>query len=279
MSMKVITKGILGLFTMLLFTIIASGIVHADLIFEPNDDFYYRHSKDCENVERNFTANGPKGNIIVWESPESDKKVDTYVNGTKFSVSYTYTDENNKTWGLVTTNDYTGWVKMKETRVVYDVISFCEEHKGEFQDYKNEFDDYIIGDPIVLWSYPGSGEVTGKIDKLFTNFNFVYVYTDENGQKWGYCADTSTNHWKSRWGYQANWICISDPTNELLPVIEPKQPSIIPTSPANQASNTSEGQGNSGIIFLTIAVALLILITAIVIRVNWKKGPTNEKPQ
>ena len=67
--------------------------VKADVIWEPMDDFYEEHREECRYVNRNFTANGPDGEVIVYKSPENPTVVDTWENGFSAYISFVYTDE------------------------------------------------------------------------------------------------------------------------------------------------------------------------------------------
>ena len=44
--------------------------VRADVIWEPEDSFYKKHSEECVYVNRLYTANGPDGEVILYKSPE-----------------------------------------------------------------------------------------------------------------------------------------------------------------------------------------------------------------
>ena len=66
--------------------------VRADVIWEPQDDFYEKHRSDCTHVGRQFIADGPDGKVILYKSPESVKEVATWENGYKVWISFTYED-------------------------------------------------------------------------------------------------------------------------------------------------------------------------------------------
>jgi hypothetical protein len=178
----------------------------------------------------------------------------------------------------VTKPPKTGWIKMKEVQVIYDVISFCEEHKSEFKDYAGEYDDYTSTEQVVLWSFPGSGVTNGKIDisdrtlSLVSGSKIVYLYTDADGRQWGYFVHTEGSDWQSRWGYAASWICLSDPTNESIPKIEYPQPTIIPPSGNGQSADDSGEVSNPHLLPLAVAVIALIALTAILIHRFWKRN-------
>jgi hypothetical protein len=277
MRLKNVTKCIIGFLFCSFLMIVTCREVRADIIYEPEDDFYRSHAGQCESVERHYTANGADGNVTLWKSPESKKKVITYENGTDFYVLYTYTDKKDTVWGIVEVREEgsfqplcTGWIRMKDVVVVYDNISFCEEHKKEFEGYNGEFDHYEVDAPIILWSFPGSGVISGKIDELDDYHSIIYTYMDADSRLWGYYAFTDAGNWRAKWGYAADWICLSDPTNENIPTVKLDQPTIIP--PSMDEEDTDISNGNTAFVFLGIAVGLLVVVTAVFIRVFWKKN-------
>lgn len=277
-------KTLVKLFTgvVIIFCVIANtgNIAHADLIWTPDDEFYEKHSDECERLERSFTANGPEGEIVLWKSPSSKKKVAAFENGYEFYVDYIYTDKKEHQWGIVQTVQGSGWLRMEELLFIYDNIAFCEQHESEFQAYNGEFDDYIVEEPVLLWTYPGSGKVNGKIFELDDLHSIEYVYTDQEGRQWGYYAFTDTVNRKKRWGYSAAWICLTDPTNDKLPISKYEiTPDIINIQPSErpqqldttQAEHIFDKDNTSIILYLGIAVAILLITTAILIRIFWKK--------
>lgn len=60
---------------------------------------------------------------------------------------------------------------------------------------------------LVLWHYPGSGQVTRVIDVVCPR-DLEQCYRDSEGRYWGYVSYIV--------GYKQNWVCLSDPTNESL---------------------------------------------------------------
>jgi hypothetical protein len=279
--MKVILKLLAGVL-IIMYSLTNTGyVVHADLIWTPEDDFYQKHSEDCEKLNRSYTANGPEGEIVLWKSPVSKKKVASFENGSVFNVEYIYTDKKEHSWGIVETVQGNGWLRMEELVLVYDNISFCEQHESEFQPYNGEFDAYVVEEPILLWTYPGSGKTYGTISELDQLHSFVYVYTDEEGRQWGYYAFKLKlkDNPKSELGNSASWVCLTDPTNKDLPVIEyesadssvTKQPSEhIQLSDRTKSNQVGNGK-NEVILYLGIPVAILLVTTMILIWIFWRK--------
>jgi hypothetical protein len=287
-------KGYLGLLAGVLLLLIVGGVAYADVIYEPDDDFYKQHSTKCDYIHRSYTANRKSGSINLWKSPTSHKVITALENGTTLNVSFTYTDNHGKTWGIVelfkddnpTEKLYSGWCKMDDLLIIYDTIAFCEDHQNEFKDYNGEFDGYTPENKIILWTYPGSGVERGKLDEINQFQGFVYTYTDAEGRQWGYLLYKEGNEWNKgkiakNWG-AGSWICLSDPENEDIPVIKYPQPTMIPPSgqkPSSDAADTSNVSDASDTrLFLTMILAVVVLVafTAVLIHIFWKK---NEKPK
>lgn len=61
---------------------------------------------------------------------------------------------------------------------------------------------------LVLWRYPGSGQVT-RVINVDCPRELELCYRDSEGRYWGYLSYIVGN--------KLNWVCLSDPTNENLP--------------------------------------------------------------
>jgi len=255
-----------------------SQVSFADVIYEPNDDFYTKHRNECDYISRSYIVNGQKGSANLYLSPVSDKVVTKLINKILVYISFTYPDKNGVLWGSIELFDeihtdklkYHGWIKMKDVQPEYDNQAFCEEHEKEFKKYNGELDNYVIKNPIVLWRYPGSEIRRGKLNEFDSLHTIVYTYKDSNNRLWGYYAFKDADNRKNQWGYSALWICISDPTNIHLPVIDYPQPTIIP--PTTEAV----GQGvkvdhASTLLLIAIPVVVLVVITGLLIKLFWKK--------
>ncbi len=182
----------------ILFTISA----HADVLFEPEDSFYQEHRSECTYVSRQFTANGPEGKVIVYESPESSKVVDTWENGHQATVAYTYEDKGGTVWGVCESG---GWMPMEYMEVVYDNISFTEQHAADIKTQQGTLDKKE-GEKINFWKYPGS-EVSYEGEIWDTALSYEDVYEDSEGHQWG-----SVVYY---YGYRDVWVCIDQPTADF----------------------------------------------------------------
>ncbi|MDE6750738.1 MAG: hypothetical protein K2K21_17000 [Lachnospiraceae bacterium] len=195
----------LGMITCFLFCTIS---VRADLIWEPQDDFYEKHSSECTHVNRQFIADGPDGVVILYKSPESAEETATWENGYQTWISFTYEDEQGIVWGFPSElEEKSGWVPMEYMKVVYDSISFMEEHSSQIENRNGFLDESHKDDIIYLWKYPGSDGGSSVNMQNWENMpDYSSVYVDEEGRSWGYVGYF--------YGYRSLWICLDNPTAE-----------------------------------------------------------------
>ena len=241
----------------------------ADMIWAPNNDFLNENFRDCEQFGRGCIANGMFGRVILYENPESHKKVKTCKNGTTFYVSHTYTDRDGTIWAVVESEDKkTGWIPMDQL-VVYDNISFREEHESELKEFEGHVHDYVPEPPLQLWSYPGSGVIINTYTSI--GYPVLYqvndTYTDENGRLWA-----SINYWHDKEG----WICLSDPANDNIPSfgVEAAVAKIWPYS--DTTKEVLNRYDNSLMILIVVLVTATVAVTWVMIRVLWKKNDTKK---
>ena len=196
---------LLGMMTCFLFCTIS---VHADLIWEPQDGFYEKHSSECTHVNRQFIADGPDGVVILYKSPESAEETARWENGYQTWISFTYEDEQGIVWGFPSESDEkSGWVPMEYMKVVYDSISFMEEHSSQIEKRDGFLDESYKDDIIYLWKYPGSdGGSSVNMQNWEHMPDYSSVYVDEEGRSWGYVGYF--------YGYRGLWICLDNPTAE-----------------------------------------------------------------
>ena len=236
------------LFILALFIIPAA----ADLIFEPYDEFYSSHSDECEYENRKYIANGDDGYAYVYKNPTGQKTLFQLKNQKVVSISWCYTDENSQRWGLL---DTSGWVKLSQFIVKYDTKSFYDDFKDKFKPYNDELKGYEIKEAILFWEYPGAEEAFYEFKNVDYSPEFQYTYTDNNNQLWGYAIYF--------WGVRDFWVCLSDPENADLPVME-----------INYDNLNDSKEPKSGLSPLTIAlilVSIVIAITAVLIPLLYKK--------
>lgn len=264
---------LLGVFICCIF---CSFPVQADIIWEPDDDFYYDHTSECTYINRMYTANGPDGIVIVYKSPESPKVITRLENGENIYISYTYEDSDGIIWGIH--EDYnhkkTGWMPMDYMNVVYDSISFAEEFETDIVTQDGVLDDAYLGKDIYLWKYPGAEECYPMgPNEIGTNEylpSYSKVFVDEEGRSWG-----NVGYY---FGMKNVWVCIEQPTADfdmLYPDGAPQRGTvqsdieeITTPDPEQAASDTNQTKRivpkqNSMIIVITVILVLaVVLVTA-----------------
>lgn len=187
----------------------------ADVLWEPDNNFYEKHSNECTYVGRSYYANGPEGFVTLWDAPGGSTVAAQFENGFTLPVYWQYQD-----WGCVTVwgdeGDVSGWVPMAELYLVYDYISFEEEYGSQFTDYNGEFEDFS-GDTgeICCWAYPNAPEhsftlksdadVVERLTGSGEEKSYIsHVYTDDSGVTWGFVGYL--------FGSRNFWINLDNPT-------------------------------------------------------------------
>lgn len=252
--------------------------VLADLIWTPEDSFYEKNYEDCEYVGRRYYANGEDGYVTIMESPVKARVLDRIPNGSIFYVSMSYDKGRTETWGLVEylldengipVEDYgweenvaVGWINMEELQVVYDGISFIEEHASEIE--KAEITTPTVKMPengvIYLWEYPGSEQSYGEIRDLTENMMIDQTYKDQNGDLWAH-----SNYY---FGHRDFWLNLDNPGDANPETIQPKNPNLIPPATRETLEALPKTGRFSTALPLTIAglIVLTIILTAAAIR-------------
>ena len=252
------------IFVLTILVSLLSGIALADVIFEPEDDFYKTHSNECQYVNRDFYANDISGYLEIFSKPNG-KSLGFADNGEIFHVQFSYLN-NNELWGVV---DYSesngklvprgesefknGWIKISSTVPKYDYISFQDEHLQEFKPYEGDYSELSGLKNIVIWSFPRSGENYGTLEDIDANFVIDSVYTDSEGLDWAYEG--------YYYGNKNFWICLSDPTNTDIAAMDIDTPNIITPQPGTVPQSSSEDLTS----VIIIGVAAVVLFSAVLI--------------
>jgi len=229
----------------------------ADLIFPPSDSFYDNNARDCVYVNRDYYSNGKEGYVTFLSEP-GGREVEKRKNGEIFWIQFTY-DKNGETWGVaefdsdITPGQVTGWVPLKQMEAVYDYISFEEDHKNEISQYTDDYQLPTGTSEIILWKWPGSGEIAVKMPFLDSPWQTaVNSYIDSAGREWlqmQYYA-----------GYRNTWLCLDDPDNPDIPAFNPA-PSPVLYAPVDTLPVDVQ-QPESGSSPLVLAVILVIVVVA-----------------
>lgn len=250
-------------------------VVRADVIWLPMDSFYEENASGCTHVNRIFTANGPDGVVILYESPKSPKVITTWENGFQACISFTYEDEDGILWGIYDNHKQTGWMPMEYMELVYDHISFVEDYGEEIVGQKGSLGEQYQGKSIFQWKYPGSKEHYSLT--LHDPLEYNQVYVDEKGHSWGYVG--------YYYGGRNIWVCIDQPEAEYEQLYPDGAPQIgkaaeeVKTEYRDaqmQEAKRIVPKANQGTIaILAVLVALVVLVTAVLL-VVLKKGKATE---
>lgn len=217
--------------------VLHSVSARADMIWEPDDSFYESHSGECTYVNRQFTANGPEGKVILYKSPELPVETDTWENGYQTYISFTYTDSDGIVWGVYDGKPG-GWMPMAYMEVVYDSISFREEHSADLVEQTGELDMRYLRKEIKLWKYPGS-EQCAAIEAGDHTPSYQTLYVDRGGHSWGWVG--------YYYGHKDVWVCIDQPTadfDELYPDGAPEPEEKTEDVPPGNSDAGDEEPGN-----------------------------------
>ncbi len=238
--------------------------VSADVIFEPEDDFYNAHRDECVYVDRQFVAgqdvasfNKPNGNFVECRFKQGDT----------INISYTYEDENGIIWGITDFSDSLGseakgWMPMGYLAVVYDNSSFLAEFDEQINKEPEEF-KLPEADLLIFWEYPGANNYYDfePWDDSYRDMSFMYSYTDPNGTEWGYV------------GYfygMKGWVRTDDPSSTTAPEQLEREPEVLyPESVLDD--DIAEKGGLSPIWLAVILVAAVCTVTAVLIVILTRK--------
>lgn len=253
-------------------TIWNSNKVSADVIVEPEDGFFQQHSGECEYSVREYIANGTKGYVNLYESPDSGVIITYLENEIRFWGTYTYEDSKGKVWIITEDNNLLGdtdyssaWILLSDVVVQYDNIEFLKDHESELVQEAVSFDISSYKDTIYLWTYPLSGISDGTIDpttEYAKNYNKDYdsYYQDEDGRKWIYI------------GYYMmakGWICIDDPNNAEISDVDT---SWKENTTWYSADTPKAGEQMNYEMYLIVGLVLIVVVgTALTIRHIYKK--------
>lgn len=236
-----------------------ASVVKADVIWEPEDPFFEKHSEECEYISRVYTADGPDGEVIVYKTPESPKVMMKFENGEKIYIYWVYRDKNGISWGTVE-DEKSGWVPMDYLTPVYDSISFQEEYETEITAQKGVLDEQYKDREIYIWEYPGSENVWAFDTSGETALpEYEKVYRDEEGRQWGNLG--------YYYGYENVWVCLDEPLknlSELYPNGAPKHEN--PTGEKDfGAERIVPVPNRHTVIFAAVIVCVTVLVTVVLL--------------
>lgn len=229
--------------------------VLADIIWEPagGNEFLNENLDACQGVYRRFTVSAPQG-VQLLEAPGEGSPATKLKAGEVVTISYSYAAADG-TWGFVELSDWEGgWLPMGTVTLLYDYISFAEEHGGEFYPYTGDAHTRLEP-PLYLWAYPGS-PVLGIEEELHYSEGagpgIVHAYKDAEGREWGFV--------EYDFGYEGVWLCLSDPGGKTL------------DTTGNPNTGAKSGGGMTPVIALVAAVVALTAVLIGVLGSRRKKG-------
>ena len=196
--------------------------VQADLILEPEDQFYQAHADQCEYVDRSYYTDG---SVDLLTAPNGRKK-GSFPADTRLQITHVYTDSQGAQWGVFLEQE-SGWILMADVYLDYDSRQFREDHEEEI--LPGEEQVLAEGEKVVFWSYPCSGENWGT-EELQQELKFSEFYTDDQERLWG-----NVGYYM---GSRDFWICLSEPENQEISMEE--EPPKVPGQAVETQGETAE---------------------------------------
>ena len=237
----------------------------ADVLIEPDNEFWRKNTNKMKNAIHNYYSNGEAGYITFTAAPGSAREVFSIQNGVYIYITHIY-DDNGTLWGITERNIgnenrsvwRTGWVKMNELYIIYDSHIFHNEHANDFISRDFNVQDYYTDGDLILWTWPGSGKISltlksSDIDSGDVPIDITgdVIYTDPNGHEWGYVSYL--------YGSRNIWICLSDPSNNEIPAFNrAPEPNLIAAIEPPIA-----GSGITG--WISTPVIVIILVSSVVV--------------
>lgn len=240
----------------------------ADVIWAPDDDFYYGNYEKCEYLGRSYYVNGPEGGAALHQKPGGGS-FQVLENGTQLYISFTYTDLGGTVWGVAEYNEDgdTGWVDMEDLLLIYDNQSFMEEHEAKFVPYDSSFEELCTSEnqQVIVWTYPGSGKMNCEFEHLNQDYGPLkpdVTWADGEGRVWGHI---------SYYMGARGWVCLSDPGSKELPVTELEY-DLYPVGDLSQVGRAAGPVAGGGLWGACAAVVAVCGVTAFLIfRMRKKK--------
>lgn len=259
----------------LLLVLALAAPAQADVLYEPNDDFYEKHYRDCDYENRVYYTNGAEGYVTVYASPTGGGR-DAIANGVAFLIYWTY---DGGKWGCIEydpdsrqaayQNSVSGWVKMSDMVCDYDSQAFMDDHSGEFVGEERSFQpDRTEGEAVYAYKYPGSGIVRDKMDWDMIwqeEMSFSAMFTDPAGREWGYCG--------YHYGHRDFWVCLSDPYNGALEADENYVDPLANVTPAADPDTVvkAASAARSPSVYLIAGIGGVVVIAAAILAAAVKR--------
>ena len=254
----------IAVFALLCLLVLTPLVAQADMLLEPEDDFYRQHQSRIIYLGRSFAASGEGGSVPVKRYPGAVGDAATLQNGIIAYMQYSCLYDGDF-WGF--TSEYAGWVKLEQMLVLYDYVAFEEDHFGELYLYSGDYARIKETGAAIAWPWPGADAPIWTVEGLDADsFRVTYAYMDEEGREWGFVTYL--------YGNRYIWVCLSDPLNRDIPAFNPApQPDKWESETVHiDIRHHMDEQGNEStvVIIILALVTLLVAGTALLIRLAWK---------
>lgn len=227
----------------LLFFCCVTPMSLANVIFEPEDDFYEEKAEEVEISRRAYLTASADGNVKVYQSPENGRVVRKYYNNQEIRVTFQWND-----WYFYED----GWIHSEDVSLIYDTKSFLEEHETTV------YEDDGYTEPVVqMYTYPNSGEsylMEESPDYSTIGDAIGEIFVDDEGKIWGYIAYYMA---------MSGWVCMDDPTNEHFDSgFVPVEPSVSQLRGSDAVAPPSEYglEVATGFVVVFSGMALFLLV-------------------
>lgn len=230
----------------------------ADVLWEPENDFYKKHADQCDYIGRQFYANGDEGFITLWDAPEGTRVVQQFRNGYTLWLYYQYED-----WACAVVwgdeGEIVGWAPMEDFVLKYDYLSFAEEYADEIHPYDGQFEgcDGNV-EEIVFYDYPGAPtpkdvwEAEEVLDQLTDTGYIDSTFIDEEGRTWGYVAYL--------FGSRNLWFCLDEPDGRDFPVRQVGTPELTAAQDPTMPVRGYVPYILSGVLVVAVVAAAAVLL-------------------
>ena len=245
-------KRTLSLVLALVLLLALTPAVSADVIFEPQDSFYWEHRGECQYINRSYYADGIDNVAVVYRSPESSAVVERMKNGVALWISYTYEDENDIVWGYCENyeENWSGWIPMDYLLLKYDSTCFREEFADRITEESGTLT--ASGGEVRFWNYPGSEDAVAFAVEGDYAPEYQETFTDDAGRHWGYVG--------YHMGIRDVWVCLDDPTADYPTLYAEHEPQQV-THPVKDTTAAPEikpqGMSLNGILAAVCVIAIL----------------------